>query len=373
MVSEKKKKKRRKKRILRGIMIAVVILLFVAVGSIVGAPMYLFSGLETTELTAEESALYINPEFADSGVTNIALFGVDIGAGRQLAGTRSDSIIILSLDENDGSIQMTSILRDSKVYIEGVGERNINQAYNIGGPTLAIKTLNHNFRLDIRDYVTVDFGQLANLVDAVGGVTLDVNEDEVRQINKHYDDEDMPESDAPRLSGSGEMHLCGAQAVAYARLRSVDSDTDRASRQQVVLDAIMHEIMTMPKTDYPAFVREFLGMVETSLSYDDILGFASFALGDLSIEHNTIPLKEYETELWGGYDADGSWVWIYNVYHSADRLHNFIYGESQPYEVRPNEPELAPEGGIKTAYLEDGEVVDLENATPEARAAIGME
>ena len=111
--------------------------------------------------------------------------------------------------------------------------------------------------------------------------------------------------------------------------------------------------------------------METSLTYDEILGLTSFAMGDLSIEHNTIPEKEYETELWGGYDADGSWVWIYDLPHSAERLHHIVYGT--PYEVIPDAPEMAPVGGIKTAYLEPGERVDLENATPEALAAIYME
>ena len=365
MVKKKNKKKKKALKIFLGILIAVLVLL---VGTFVGACVYLFGGLDSTALTEDEQALTVNGELADSGVTNIALFGVDTGAAGQDYGTRSDSIIILSLDENDGSIQMTSILRDSKVPIEGVGEKNLNQAYNLGGPTLAIKTLNQNFNLDIRDYITVDFSHLAQLVNAVGGVTLELTPEEVREVNLNY--EDYFESDAARLSGSGEMLLDGAQALAFARIRSVDSDSERAGRQQMVLDGILDQIRAMPKSQYPSFIRNFLGMVETSLSYDDIFGFTSFALGDLSIEHNTIPEKEYETELWGGYDADGAWVWIYNLPHAAERFHHIVYGT--PYEVIPNAPVMAPEGGIQTAFL-DGAPVNTENATPAALEALGME
>ncbi|MBQ4093389.1 MAG: LCP family protein [Firmicutes bacterium] len=365
----KKEGKKKKRRVLRVILIILLVLLVLVVGGVVGAAYYLFGGLESETLAVDDSGLSLNMELVDSGVTNIALFGVDTGVEDQAAGTRSDSIIILSLDSNDGSIQMTSILRDSKVAIEGYGETNINQAYNLGGPTLAIITLNQNFKLDIQDYVTVDFSQLANLVDAVGGVTLNLTNEEVRQINQLY--EQYLESDASRLSGSGEMHVDGTQALAYARIRSIDSDTQRASRQQIVLDAMLHQLQVMPKSDYPTFIREFLGLVETSLSYDDILGLTSFAMGDLSIEHNTIPEKEYETELWGGYDADGEWRWIFDVPHAAERLHHIVY--NTPYEVIPNAPEMAPVGGIKTANLEPGETVNTEGASPEALQALGWE
>lgn len=365
----KKENKKKKRRVLKIVSISILVLLVLIIGGVVGVAAYMFGGLNSESLAVDESGLSLNMELVNSGVTNIALFGVDTGAAYQDYGTRSDSIIILSLDSNDGSIQMTSILRDSKVPIEGYGETNINQAYNLGGPTLAIITLNQNFKLDIQDYVTVDFSQLANLVDAIGGVTLNLTPEEVNEINRIVDD--AFENDSPRLSGSGEMHLDGAQALAYARIRSIDSDSQRASRQQIVLDAMLHQLQIMPKTDYPSFIREFLGLVETSLSYDDILGLTSFAMGDLSIEHNTIPEKEYETELWGGYDADGEWRWIFDIPHAAERLHHIVY--NTPYEVIPNAPEMVPVGGIKTANLGEGEVVDLENATPEALAAIGME
>lgn len=362
------KKDKKKKKGLKIVLIVLAVVLVLLIGSVVAAGVYLFGGLNSSELTEDQAALGVNEGLADANVKNIALFGVDTGAQGQVEGSRSDSIIILSLDKNDGSIQMTSILRDSKVPIEGVGEKNLNQAYNIGGPTLAIKTLNQNFQLDIEDYVTVDFSHLAQLVNAIGGVTLELSPQEVRAVNNSY--EDFFESDASRLSGSGEMLLDGAQALAFARIRSVDSDTERASRQQMVLDAIMGQIQVMPKSEYPSFIRALLGMVETSLTYNDILDLTSFALGDLSIEHNTIPEKEYETELWGGYDADGAWVWIYNIPHAAERLHHIIYGTE--YQVIPDAPVMAPAGGIQTAFL-DGAPVNTENATPAALEALRQE
>lgn len=308
-------------------------------------------------MRATDEELSVNEELANTGIVNIALFGVDTGAEGQTAGTRSDAIIILTIDEKNAAVKMTSILRDSKVPIEGVGEKNINQAYDIGGPTLAIKTLNQNFDLDIREYVTVDFSQLAAIVDAVGGVNVTIYPPEVGYINatirEHYPDE-------PKVQHSGDVTLTGPQALAYSRIRGMDSDTIRAARQHHVIDALLQKIQEMPKSDYPAFIRKILGMVETSLSYSDLIGLSSFAVNGFTIEENTIPLPEYETDLWGGVDEDNWWVWLYDIDHATERLHHIIYGTPYDDPTTPDVDESAPptdtvETGEPTEATESGD------------------
>ena len=114
-------------------------------------------------------------------IINIAFFGVDRRAVNEAS--RSDSIMILSIDEMHKKIKMSSIMRDTYVEIKNHGQTKINHAYAYGGPQLAIRTLNENFNLDIRDYVTVDFFNFEKIIDAIGGVTIDVKQDEISLIN----------------------------------------------------------------------------------------------------------------------------------------------------------------------------------------------
>jgi hypothetical protein len=91
----------------------------------------------------------------------------------------------------------------------------------------------------------------------------------------------------------------------------------------------------MSKSDYPSFIRQFLGTVETSLSYSDILGFSSIALNNFTMEQNTVPDADYETDLWGGIDNDGIWYWIYDLNHATERIHAIIYGDDSGNVMEP--------------------------------------
>lgn len=322
-------KQQRKRRVLKTIIIVLIVLLMLGLAA-GGAFFYLFGTLNTVDFTNDDQKLGVTEDVSEGGITNIALFGVDTRDTSEDSG-RSDAIIILTIDQNQNIIKFTSILRDSKVPIEGHGETKINAAYAYGGAVLAIKTLNQNFDLDIKDYVTVNFSQLADLVDAVGGITLTLTQEEVDYANSL-----LRQSGGTQITGVGEVALNGEQAVAYSRIRKIDSDSVRASRQQNVLSAVFEKIKTMPKSDYPSFVRQFLGTVETSLSYSDIIGFSSLALSDFSIEQNTIPDAAYETDLWGGIDTDGVWYWKYDLDAAAERIHTIIYGDDSTNTAADN-------------------------------------
>lgn len=316
-------KQQRKRRVLKTVIIILVVFLMLGIAA-GGAFFYLFGTLNTVEFTSDDEELGVAEDVSEGGITNIALFGVDTRDTGEDSG-RSDAIIILTVDQDNNIIKMTSILRDSKVSIDGHGENKINAAYAYGGAVLAVKTLNQNFNLDIKDYVTVNFSQLADIVDAVGGVTLTLTQEEVNAANAllvQY----FP--DASVIASSGEVLLTGEQAVSYSRVRKIDSDDERASRQQKVLSAVFEQIKTMSKADYPSFIRQFLGIVETSLSYGDILSLSSIALTDFSIEQNTVPDAEYETDLWGGIDDDGIWYYIYDLNEATSRIHEIIYGDN---------------------------------------------
>ena len=315
----KKKPKRKSKKFIALLVVFGVV--FFAFGIVLGSLYYMASGLTTTDLPTDNVSLGISDTAEnDNNVINIALFGVD--ARDDSDSGRSDAIIILSVDNEHGAIKMTSILRDSKVTIEGHGETKLNHAYAYGGPTLAIKTLNQTYDLDIKEYVTVNFNQLAQIVDSVGGITLSLTEAEVASANGNLAS-DAPDAEA--ISGSGKMVLDGDQAVAFSRIRDIDSDNARTDRQQQVLSQILSKVKSMPKTDYPKFIREFLSIVETSLDYADLIGISPIMLkSDLQFVQNTIPDEAYEG-LNGGIASDGVWYWNYDLDEAADRLHSIIY------------------------------------------------
>ncbi len=306
----------------------LVVAVFFTTGVVFGSLYYVVSGLTTTDLPKDDVSLGISEAVEkDSDIVNIALFGVD--ARDNSDSGRSDAIIVLSVGSATGQIKMTSILRDSRVLVDGHGETKLNHAYAYGGPTLAVKTLNQNYRLDIKEYVTVNFNQLSKIINAVDGVTLTLNKSEVEMANalavQHF-------PGTPTISSSGEVILTGEQAVSYSRIRKIDTDNARASRQQKVLSAILVKIKGMPKTDYPRFIRELLNSAETSLSYSEILALSPIALTNFTIEQYTIPDAQYETDLRGGIAGDGVWYYTYDLDKAAKRIHSIIYDNGDATE-----------------------------------------
>lgn len=301
--------------------IGFILLLFVLLFGI--TYFYLLGSLDTQDFPKDDASLGITDQ-GEISVTNIAFFGVDTRDSTDTG--RSDAILILSVDMIHGNVKMTSILRDSKVPIEGHGETKINHAYAYGGPELAVKTLNQVFDLDIKEYATVNFEQLVDIVDAVGGVTINITDEEMSAINSLMD-EAFP--DGEHLTSSGSVLLNGQQAICYSRIRKIDTDNARAGRQQEILNAIFESLKNMNKLEFPRFVRRFSAIVETSLSTADIMKLSPIMLRDFEIVQNTIPDENYETDLSGGTDSDGVWYWHYDLDAASERLHSIIYEDSE--------------------------------------------
>ncbi|MDO4734720.1 MAG: LCP family protein [Lachnospiraceae bacterium] len=262
-------------------------------------------------------------------IVNIALFGVDTRDSSAAFGDqgRSDSIIILSVNKTDNTLKMISVLRDSKVPIDGYDPQKINAAYKYGRAPLAIRTLNKNFKINISDYVTVDFGQLEKVIDLLGGVEVQLTGEEAEKVNQIA-------SEAMGYNGwdaqEGVNILNGAQAVSFSRIRSIDSDYYRAGRQRAVMEAIFKKMRTKSVREYPSLIRDMLSCVETSMSYTQILSLAtSINIRTAQTSSYTMPDPDYEENLFGGIDDTGSWVWIYDLDKAAKRIHTIIYGGNE--------------------------------------------
>lgn len=225
-------------------------------------------------------------------IVHIALFGVDKRKNTDVG--RSDSIMIGTLDFKHDKIKLTSVMRDLYVAIDEHGYDKINHAYAYGGAELAIKTLNQNFGLDIREYVTVDFYALEKMIDQIGGIELDIKPDEVSLINKYsLETARLQNKEHVPLIKAGKQLLNGQQAVAYARIRAVgNGDFERTSRQRIVLKAMIEKVSNADRKIIPSLILNILPHVETSLSYSELLSLAKdyFQEENMEIVQNRFPL-----------------------------------------------------------------------------------
>ena len=370
---KKRKKNRRGRAVLRGIAVFFCLVFILCGSGLVYVSTNLLANLTTTSIAKDNDSLGIDTEniVMDSSIKNIALFGVDSRNG-DFTGL-SDVIMILSVDGVHGKLKLTSILRDSELSINGEtlnGDyvnytAKINNAYRLGGPELAIRTLNRNFGLDIREYVTVNFANMAAIVDAFGGVDMELTAEEVGAINDNLwalsqEVEDQKERDMangtyeeqtyseikstdyfPDVNGEiniaygeyegGTYHLNGNQAVAYGRIRYVDSDWGRVERQQKVFSALVGKVTELSWSDYPSLIQQMMPSCETNLDLTDVMGLAPILLTDFTISSISVPNVDYETDLFSDYDSRGAYRMIYDATGAAQRISAFIYEESSPY------------------------------------------
>ncbi len=280
-----------------------------------GIFVYMVGGLNRQSV--DEDSLSVNEElsvYGSQGIMNIALFGID-SQDEENKG-RSDAILIASINGKTGKIKLISIARDTYVDVPEHGKTKINHAYAYGGPELSIQTINENFDLNIKDYVSVNFDSLADVIDEMGGIDLEVTDAERQQINNYL-------LKGEKLQESGSVHLTGPQAVSYSRIRKIDGDVMRGERQRKVLECLFQKALDINPLLYPSYVRKFSPMVETSLSNDEILKIASAGMkSGVSLEQAGMPNGNIQA---GGQTIGGVWYYVYDIEQAADMIEDFIY------------------------------------------------
>ncbi len=322
-------------RVLRTLIIIAIILGLLIIG---GAYAYhaMFSSHTYKEINYQDLGIDEENDYEEeTGIVNIALFGVDARHGET---SRSDAIIIASIDSARGKVKLSSLMRDSYVEIEGHGKEKLTHAYAYGGPELAIKTINQTFDLDIKEYATVNFDNMEKIADILGGVTVDVTENERKEANKFIREYASAHRVTPDLiEEAGTQKLSGMQVVAYGRIRkgNTGDDPGRMARQQSLLTAMMNELMNVSITRYPALLTEIMPHVESSLSSSEILALGKLALknGKPTISSCSFP---YETD-WYGETTSVGWVAKFSDSVAAEKIHRFIYDDIMPGEEPPAE------------------------------------
>lgn len=210
------------------------------------------------------------------GYRNVAIYGVDSRDSSLGKGNRSDCIIIASINNSTKEIKLISVYRDTYVNIEGYGLDKITHAYSYGGPELALKTLNENLDLNITEFVTVNFDALADAINSIGGVDINIEENEIQYLNNYLaETSKVTGLETKKVTNTGLQTLDGVQAVAYSRIRYTEGgDYKRTERMRTVIEAMFDKLKTKSLGEINNLVDQLLPEVYTNLEPDEIIALA---------------------------------------------------------------------------------------------------
>ena len=286
------------------------------------------------------------------GYKNIALFGVDALSREQITkNSRSDSIMIASINMDNGDIKLVSVYRDSYLNIGTDSYQKCNAAYAKGGAEQAVKMLNNNLDLYIKDFVAVGYNAVIDLIDGLGGIYIDVDKEELKYINDYQvsivaawkyglniTESTPPEafnvvksSDYVKLTEPGYQLLNGLQATAYCRIRyTAGSDYKRTERQREGLKAIETQAKKMNVADLTKIFNKVIGNVYTNISTEDLLALLEKIADYQIVDEDGFPQADLRTA--GPIGAKGDCVVPRDLVKNVVWLHEFLF-EEQNYEV----------------------------------------
>lgn len=259
-------------------------------------------------------------------IANVAIFGID---GRDdVEGDRSDAIMIGSADFEHNKLKVTSLMRDTYTDMAGYDYFDkLNAAYSLDGPLEAIRTINENFDTAITDYVVFDFTALVAMVNAVGGIDINVeDEEELYWINQYLMDVNAKVGTAdPDVTGTGMQHLTGSQALAYARIRYTgNGDYDRTQRQRNILQQVVAKATALSPLDLVKLVQDMMPYIETSLRTSELVKYALnfLMMNDRTIEQSRLP---QDGMLADGYLDGVSYIFPETLVDNIKYWYNFVY------------------------------------------------
>ncbi|MDU5110391.1 MAG: LCP family protein [Clostridium sp.] len=319
---KKKKKKSLGFKIFIGFLCVILALAVVGGGYFIG----LLSKMDSIKLNKDNLGI-VEDDLKDynnvNKIKNIALFGVDAVDGE---GGRSDSIMIATVDPVHNKLKLTSIMRDSYVNIDGYGMDKINHAYAYGGPELAIRTINENFGLNIKDFVSVNFSSLPKIINILGGVDIEITNDELQYINGYIDDINKKDgTNSSHITYAGVQHLDGTQALAYSRIRyTAGGDYKRTERQRTVLEALFTKLTSASIGSYNSLLNEVLPYVQTNLSTTDILSLGTKVLSSgVNLEQDRFPRDGYGE----GANIGGVYYLTFDIETAKQQMRDYIFND----------------------------------------------
>ena len=310
----------KKKKVLLSIL-AVILIIF---GSVSAYTYYLSSKVERVEVDRED---VVNtgkepPKEADDVIT-IALFGSDYSETYEVSA--ADATMILAIDTKNNKIKLCSLMRDIYLDLPDGGKMNLNYTILDGGPSSILKAINYNFNLKVDKFVQVDLERLPKIIDALGGIEMEITPDELQYINEYIDNIDKNNgTTTEHIYNSGTQLLNGTQASAYCRIRyTAGRDFRRTERQRDVLNALFVKFKDISLTEVPGMINKILPLVTTNLTNSEVISISTKALG--------MGVSNIEQ---GRFPSDGNIIsaGFTDMYHTnidiegtTEELHNFLF------------------------------------------------
>ena len=338
----RKKKSARKRRKIKVIVFIIEILILL----VVLAALYISLKMEKIDsgLKIDKEELDFNiklPEVEETldQYTTIALFGLDNRSNGNFQSGNSDVIMVASINNKTKEVKLASVYRDTYLNItEDDGYRKANAAYNRGGPRQAINMLNTNLDLNITDYVAVDFNAVARAVDTLGGVEIELTNQEASLINGYIDEvAELTGKEANHLWSGGTYNLDGVQATAYARIRyTAGSDFKRTERQRLVIQKMVEKALASDLGTINNLIDEVFPYISTSFTSLELLDLAKDAFSYSLGENTGFPFELEAKDIKNAGDC----VVAVDLASNVDQLHAFLY-ENEEYEVSKTVQEIS--------------------------------
>ena len=325
--------KEKKKRGLKAFGITVLVLVILLVVIIGGTLLYInnkLSKLQQVELNEEDLSVSAEAEENLSEYRNIAIFGIDSREDTYSKGNRSDCIIIASINNTTKEVKLISVYRDTYVQIEGHGLDKITHAYSYGEAPLAVKTLNTNLDLNIKEFIAINFDAVKEIIDDVGGISMNITSEEVPHITG--------------ITKAGTYNLTGAQALEYARIRyATGGDYKRAERMRDVLTAVANKVKTFNISQLNTLVNNVLPKIYTNITASDIFSLLPSATSMKITDSLGWP---YEVQ---GITLDRWYGVPVTLESNVTRLHQEIFGETD-YTPSETVKEISNQIVTQTGY-----------------------
>lgn len=278
--------------------------------------------MQNLEKMESDSELYTTDAF------NILLIGVDSRSDSMTG--RSDSMILVSINKDTKEVTMTSFLRDIYLSIPGYDSNRLNASYALGGADLLVKTIKANFGISVDRCVVVNFYIVMDLVDAIGGIDLDVTADEIDVMNAYIKSHNnllgnAAGTDILSKSNAGTIHVNGSQALAYARVRYIGTDFARTGRQRTIITKCLDRIKEMDFGEINELAEAFLPRVQTDLDEGDCAALLLMALNlpDYTFQSLTIPGEG----TWNNANINGMSVLTINFSENSQAWYEMVNGK----------------------------------------------
>lgn len=283
------------------------------------------SKIETTSIDTDKLSISSEVEH-EEGYTNIALFGLDSREGDLGKGNRSDTIMIASLNNETKEVKLVSIYRDTLLQLDDGSYNKANAAYSFYGPEGAISMINKNLDMNIEKYVTVNFNALVDVIDAVGGIEIELTAEEIGHMNNYcVETSKVTGKDYTKIEPAvaGTYHLNGVQAVSYSRIRYTSGgDFERASRQRHVLELIAEKVQSMNLSTINKIIDNVFPQISTNFTLTEIVSYAAdFAAYKLG---NSMGFPADNTT--GMLNEVGSVVIPNTLTSNVTQIHQFLFG-----------------------------------------------